>query len=356
MHPRHRLLLDLLKIAPNPRRLHGNQHPRLPRRLDDSLAPGPADLIVRREGVGDEFGVVDFAEEGFEDEGVFDGLAGALALVGGGSVGGVSHHGYVAEGVCGGGEVVAHGPHGQVGVVHELDEAVGRWAPAGEKFVELGFGGWEDALVAFPAWILKVHGYNVEDFAKVDRIAEKCFAWVTVSVIVFISGVEGQRTRTAKQHRIAGVLIAQLLHGFVHWNKGSVSDRACKDSMAGYIFLSKDVCACDAVNAVRANNSICCGRGTVLEMENKAAAFFFLETYEALVEVCTSSRNSFDELIEEVSSMDALHAAFRRFLADHCTIVFAFALMMKTSICFQHRIELSPRDCTMHHLRQRAPY
>ena len=97
--------------------------------------------------------------------------------------------------------------------------------------------------------------------------------------------------------------------------------------MAGYVFLSKDVCPCDAVNAVCANDSICCGRGTVLEMENNAAAFFLLEAYEALVEVCTSRRNSFDELIEEVSSMDALHAAFRLFLADHCTIVFAFALM-----------------------------
>ena len=176
MHPRHRLLPYLLQIAPNPRRLHGNQHPRLPGRLHDSLASRPADLIVRREGVGDEFWVVDFAEEGFEDGGVFDGLAGALALVGGGGVGGVAHHGYVAEGVCGGGEVVAHGPHGEIGIVHELDEAVGRWAPAGEEFVELGFGGWEDALFAFPGRVLKVHGYNVEDFAQVDRIAEKCFA------------------------------------------------------------------------------------------------------------------------------------------------------------------------------------
>ena len=165
MHPRHRLLPNLLQIAPHPRRLHRNQQPRLPRRLDDFLTPRSADLIVRREGVGDEFWVVDFAEEGFEDEGVFDGLAGALALVGGGGVRGVAHHGYVAQGVGGGGEVVTHGPHGEVGVVHELDEAVGGRAPAGEEGVELGFGGGEDALVAFPVGVFEVHGYDVEDFA-----------------------------------------------------------------------------------------------------------------------------------------------------------------------------------------------
>ena len=142
MHPMLRLLPNPVEIASDPRRHHGNQQARLPRRLDDSLAPRPADLVVRREGVGDVLGAADFAEEGFEHEGVFDRLSGALALVGGGGVRGVPHHGDVVKGECGGGEVVAHSPHGQIGTVHQLDETVGRWAPAGEKGVELVFGGW----------------------------------------------------------------------------------------------------------------------------------------------------------------------------------------------------------------------
>ena len=52
---------------------------------------------------------------------------------------------------------------------------VGRWAPADEEIVELSFGGWENALFAFPGWVLKVHDYDVQDFAEVDGIAKNCF-------------------------------------------------------------------------------------------------------------------------------------------------------------------------------------
>ena len=112
MHPRLQPLPHLLQISPHPLSQHAEQQARLPRRLHHPLAPGPADLIVRCERVGDVLGIVDAAEQSFEHEGVFDRLSGALALVGSCGVGGVAHHGDVADGVCGGGEVVAHGPSG----------------------------------------------------------------------------------------------------------------------------------------------------------------------------------------------------------------------------------------------------
>ena len=183
MHPRLQPLADLLQIRPDALGQHAEQQARLPRRLDHALAPRPPDLIVRREGVRDARGVADAAEEGGEHEGVLDGLAGALALVGGRGVGGVAHHGDVADGIGGGGEVVAHGPGGQVRGVEELDEAVGFGAPAGEEAVELGGGGGLDPFVAVPALALVVHDDYVEDFAEIDGVAEDGFAWGGWSVL-----------------------------------------------------------------------------------------------------------------------------------------------------------------------------
>ena len=177
MHPRLQPLLDLAQIAPDALRQHAKQSARLPRRLDDALAARPPYLIVRREGVGDGPGVANAPEQGFEHERVFDGLAGALALEGRRGVRGVAHHGDVADGVGGCGEVVAHGPDGEGGAVDEGDEVAGFVAPAGKEGVELGVGGGHDPLLALPAGALKVHDDDVEDLAEVDGVAEDGFAW-----------------------------------------------------------------------------------------------------------------------------------------------------------------------------------
>ena len=177
MHPLLHLGSNLLQIVPDALSHHAEQLARLPGRRDDFLAAGTTHQVVSGEGVGDEVGTTEAAEEGFEDEGVFDGLAGALALEGRRGVGGVAHHGDRAVGVGCGGEVVAHGPHGQVGGVEEGDQVLGRGTPAGEEGGELRGGGWEDPFVgAFPGCVLEVHGDYVEGFAEVDGIAEEGFA------------------------------------------------------------------------------------------------------------------------------------------------------------------------------------
>ena len=177
MHPRPQPLPNLHQIPPNPLRLHTHQHARFPRRLHDPLTPRFPHLIIRRERIRDEFLLPHAPKERFEHEGVFDRLAGALALERGGGVRGVAHHGYVGGGVCSGWEIVTHGPEGEVGDVEEADESVGFGAPACEEAIEIGVGGGEDPFVVVPGWVLDVCGYDVEGFAVVDGVAEDGFAW-----------------------------------------------------------------------------------------------------------------------------------------------------------------------------------
>lgn len=90
---------------------------------------------------------------------------------------GVAHYGHVADGVRGCREVVAHGPHDQVGVVEELDDVVALLAPGFEEVGELGVAGWHDGFFTFPVGVLVVHDCYVEDFAVVDGVAHDGFAW-----------------------------------------------------------------------------------------------------------------------------------------------------------------------------------
>lgn len=65
---------------------------------------------------------MDFAEELLEDAGVFDGLAGALALEGCHGVSGVANYAdeTVGTGVGAGGGMVPHAPDGEVRGAEEL--------------------------------------------------------------------------------------------------------------------------------------------------------------------------------------------------------------------------------------------
>ena len=93
MHPLPQLLRQLLRIRLDARRAHREQQSRFATRLDHTLGSRTADLIV---GVEDilHLRVVGrrgrVGEEMFEDEGVLERLAGALALPGCGCVGGVA--------------------------------------------------------------------------------------------------------------------------------------------------------------------------------------------------------------------------------------------------------------------------
>ena len=102
--------------------------------------------------------------------------------------------------------------------------------------------------------------------------------------------------------------------------------------MRSYIAFSEYMLACDAVNAVRSNHSVCFRGRSVHEMKNNAAAFTVLYGLEAFVEVCTFRRHSFDEFIEEVSTMYALQAALGLRVTDELAFVFAFALMEEEGI------------------------
>lgn len=163
------------------------------------------------------------------------------------------------------------------------------------------------------------------------------------------------RTGTAKHHRILCVLSTQFLHCLVHWNKSSINDRARKDRLSGHVAFSKDKLACDAVDTVRSNDSICLCGAAVLEMENHAAAFFVLNGLKAFVEVCTFSGYSFDEFIEKSSSMYALHAAFSLLGTDDFAVVLALALIEKDRIStLQVLMTLSSKDCAKVDLLQRT--
>ena len=195
MHPRPQPLPNFLQINSDPLRHHPHQHPRLPRRLHDPLAPRFPHLIIRRERIRDEFLLPHTPKQRFKHEGVFDRLSRALALEWGGGVRGIAHHRYVGHGVCGGREIVAHGPEGEVGDVEEVDESAGFGAPACEEAVEIGVGGREDPFVAVPGWVLEVRGYDVEDFAVVDGVAEDGFAWKGRALVLLrTSGLGGWRS------------------------------------------------------------------------------------------------------------------------------------------------------------------
>ena len=123
MHPPPQLLRQLLRIGLNARRAHSEQHARLATSLDDALGPRAANLVVRIKDVGKLFGSGGsggVGEEVFEDEGVFERLAGALALPGGGGVRGVAEQGDAALGEGRGDCVVEDGPFGELGAFEEL--------------------------------------------------------------------------------------------------------------------------------------------------------------------------------------------------------------------------------------------
>ena len=102
--------------------------------------------------------------------------------------------------------------------------------------------------------------------------------------------------------------------------------------MGRHVALSEDEFACDAVDAVRTNDSIRCCSCAVLEVENHAAAFFVLDGLEALVKVRTFSGQSLDEFVEEVSAVYALHTAWSLLRTDHFIFMFAFALVERDRI------------------------
>ena len=114
MHPGAQQPPHLLQITPHPLRPHPNQLPRVPARRHDPLRPHPPHLIVRQERIRDLAVVRDFGEQRRQDERVFDGLAGALALVRRRGVRGVAHHCDPAVRVGRCGLVVPHGPDGRL--------------------------------------------------------------------------------------------------------------------------------------------------------------------------------------------------------------------------------------------------
>lgn len=275
------------------------------------------------------------SEKSLEHESVFDRLSGALALEGSRGVGGIAHHRYVADGVRGGGEVVTHGPSGQTRTIEELDETVRLLAPAAQEAVKLFGGGWHDPLVAAPVWSLKVYYYRVQNLAEVGGVAENRFACKAVSAIASGSRrSKSRRTGTAKHHRVLRVLSTQFLHRLVHWNKSSIGDRARKDGVSSHVALSEEILAYGAVDAVRSNDGIRRCSRAVLEVEKHAAAFFFLGGLEALVEVCTFSRHSFDKLVEELSAVYASHAALS-LLGSEC-----FAFMLACALIEKDRVSI----------------
>ena len=125
MHPPPQLLGQFLRIRLNARRAHRKQHARLAARLDDALGARAPDLVVGVEDVGElrgGGGRRGVGEKVFEDEGVLERLAGALALPGGGGVGGVAEEGDAAFCEGGGDGVVEDGPFGEFGAFEELEE------------------------------------------------------------------------------------------------------------------------------------------------------------------------------------------------------------------------------------------
>lgn len=99
--------------------------------------------------------------------------------------------------------------------------------------------------------------------------------------------------------------------------------------MSRDIALSEDVFTCFAVDAVRTDGSVCCCSCAVFEVQNHVAAFFLLDGLEALVEMCTFCGYSFDEFVEEVSAVYALHTAWSLLCADDFVFVLAFALVRR---------------------------
>ena len=192
-------------------------------------------------------------------------------------MGGIAHYRHVADGVCGGGEIVAHGPETQGGDVEELDEPAGLFAPAGEEAVEHVVCGGQDPFLAFPLRVLEINDDYVEDFAVIDGVAEDGFAWKGVSGVMGESGdLRSRRTGSAKEHGILRVFRAQFGNRLFHWDKSSVSDRARTDRMNRHVGFSKKKFPCGAMDAVGAHDCICRCSGAVLEVESYFAAFFGL--------------------------------------------------------------------------------
>ena len=94
--------------------------------------------------------------------------------------------------------------------------------------------------------------------------------------------------------------------------------------MGGNVALAEDVLARRAVDAVGADEGVRGGGGAVFEaQQDRGAAAVFLvvvvvlrDGFEALVEVGAGGGHAFDELVEEVSAVHGLDAAFGLLVAD----------------------------------------
>ena len=127
--------------------------------------------------------------------------------------------------------------------------------------------------------------------------------------------------------------------------------------MSSYITFSKYMLACDAVDTVRADYSVCFRGRSVCEMKNNTAVFTIIYGPEAFIEVCTFRRHPFDEFIEELSAMYALQTARDLVVTDELTFVFAFALMKKEGISTLSLTQIYIfRECTVSYLRTRTAY
>lgn len=174
--------------------------------------------------------------------------------------------------------------------------------------------------------MLEAQDYYIEDFAVIDVVAEDGFTWKAVSTFTRESGdLRGQRTWPAKEYRILRIFCAQFLYRLVHWNKSSISDRASEDRWNRHVAFSKEKLMCGTVDAVRANDCMCCCSGAVFD-----ATFFRLDGLEALVEMCTSSRHCFDEFFEEMSPVYTFHTAWRLLGTDNFVSMLAFALIERS--------------------------
>ena len=102
--------------------------------------------------------------------------------------------------------------------------------------------------------------------------------------------------------------------------------------MAGQVTFPEDEGTGGAVDAVRANESVCnCGRA-VLEVENDMLIFVMLDALEALVEVGAFGGHPFDQFVEEMGAVYASHPAWCCLVTDHFAFMLAFALKKKDPI------------------------
>lgn len=86
------------------------------------------------------------------------------------------------------------------------------------------------------------------------------------------------------------------------------------------------MCTNRAVNAVGADDGICGGCGTVFEVDSNWTVVLFFKKGNSFIEVCSLARYDFDELVQEVSPMNALLASGIDLLVDYLALLLAFTL------------------------------